>query len=848
VREREPVLDLVSVLDPDGRIVFASHSHEAVLGYAPEALVGHSAVELVHPADREALTAADGQVTSIRLRHRGGDWVAFEGTIAPLPEPGRRVAVWRDVTRTDRLRAAQHGVTSALAGAVTLEEGAAGVLEAVVGQLDFDAGLLRKLDGRCVASTSGEISAPGVRVPVDVAGEPWGALEFVGGEAGEPEHELLATIGAQLGQFIQRTLAEQAVHEERLRKLAVVDAALDCVVTMDHRGRILEFNPAAERTFGYSAEDVVGRELADVLVPRDLRDRHRAGLARYLETGESTIIGRRIEMSALAADGREVPVELTVARVDLPGPPLFSGYIRDITARVRAEQALRASRSLLQAVADGTPDALFVKDLEGTYLLINEAGARALGRTVKEVVGARDADLMAAEAAAGLVESDRRVIETGQTHVSEDRVGDRIFLATKSPYRDGDGQVLGVLGVAHDITERRRLEAELQQAQKMEIVGRLAGGVAHDFNNLLTVIRGFTELAHQRLSTSGDVEGPLREVTRASDRGSTLTQQLLSLSRRAPVATEALDVNAVVADMDALLRRVIGEDLRLVTVFGASAATVRANRSQLEQAILNLAINARDAMPSGGKLTIETADAQLDERAARELGVAPGPHVVLRVSDTGTGMDDETSARVFEPFFTTKPAGQGTGLGLATVYGIVTQSGGHIAVRTSPGAGATFVIHLPVAAESADALSPTSVPAAPATTGAGRLLIAEDDDALRSFLEAALHEHAAEVLTAGSGEEALAIAAAHGWDIDVLVSDVVMPGMRGTELAARLRERCPGVRVVLATGYSDQPLADERRDDTVILSKPFTVAELVQAMARPRTAAGRSTRSSGRGR
>jgi two-component system cell cycle sensor histidine kinase/response regulator CckA len=819
--------------------------------------------------------------------------------------PERFVAVCRDVTariRADRLREAHFGVTRVLAGARSVEEASDGVLGVIAEQLGWDTGLLWQVDAdalRCVAlwrspSTaadefdalsrrtafrrgeglpgrvwaSGEpawiadVAADrglprraaaersgvraGVAVPVECAGTTWGVMEFFARETREPEAELLgvlATLGAQLGQFIERMVAEQAVRDQERRKRAVVDAALDCVVMMDHRGRIVEFNPAAERTFEYSADEVVGRELADVLVPPRLRDRHRAGLARYLETGEGTLFGRRLEMPALTGDGREIPVELTIARVDLPGPPVFSGYIRDISERLRAEEAIRSSRALLQAVADGTPDALFVKDRAGAYLLINEAGARALGQTVEEVVGARDVDLMPASAAAALVEADRRVMDGGETVVSEETIGERTFLATKAPYRGADGEVVGVLGVAHDMTERRRLESELQHAQKMEAVGRLAGGVAHDFNNLLTVIRGFSDLALQQVADGGALERSLREVARAAERGSALTKQLLSLSRRAPSDTETLDLTAVVAEMDALLRRTLGEDLRLVTVFGASPAAVRANRNQLEQVILNLAINARDAMPAGGKLTIETADAYLDAGTAAEMGLQPGAHVVLRVSDTGAGMDAETRARAFEPFFTTKARGRGTGLGLSTVYGIVTQSGGHVTVHSSPGAGAAFVIHLPAAAPELSAPA-TEAPTARPSAEHGTLLVAEDDDALRSLFELTLREQGFELLTARSGEEALTVAADHGGDIDVLLTDVVMPGIRGPELAKRLRRRHPSLRVIFVTGYSEQPIADELRPGDVLLGKPFPMGELLAALAETRADREDDARSS----
>jgi two-component system, cell cycle sensor histidine kinase and response regulator CckA len=898
----EHLLDLVSVFDADGRIAYASPSHERVLGYRPEELLGRSPLELVHESDRDAARAAfaqaDGVPAAARLRHRDGHWVHLEWWVSAVPGPAgdRLVAVSRDVTarvRSDRLREAHFGVTRALASARSLDVGADEVLQVIAEQLGWDAGLLWRADVearelRCVAlwsapsSEAGEFEAmsrelalrsgeglpgrvwasgapawipdvaadrglprraaaerqgvrAGVAVPVDSGGTTWGVMEFFARETREPDGQVLdvlATLGAQLGQFVERIAAEQAVRDQERRKRAVVDAALDCVVTMDHLGRIVEFNPAAERTFGYAAADVVGRELADVLVPPALRDRHRAGLARYLETGEGTLFGRRVEMPALAAGGREIPVELTIARVDLPGPPVFSGYIRDITDRLRAEEALRESRALLQAVADGTPDALFVKDRAGRYLLMNEAGAHALGHDVEAILGASDAELLPPGTAAELVEADRRVVESGDTIVAEERIGDRTFLVTKAPYRGEGGEVVGVLGVAHDVTDRRRLEEELQHAQKMEAVGRLAGGVAHDFNNLLTVIRGFSDKALEQVAAGASAESSLTEVTRATDRATALTKQLLSLSRRAPLDLESLDLNAVVADMDPLLRRALGEDVRLVTVFGASPATVRANRTQLEQVTLNLAINARDAMPRGGQLTIETANATLDADVAGEMALHPGAHVLLRVSDAGSGMDAETRARAFEPFFTTKAPGRGTGLGLSTVYGIVTQCSGHVALQSSPGVGTTFTIHLPAAGT--EAVAQASEPSVAPSLTRGTLLVAEDDDSLRALFEITLREQSYDVLTARSGEDALAVAALHGGEIDLLLTDVVMPGMRGTELAARLRQRQPGLRVIFATGYSDQPVLQELRPGDELLDKPFSMAELIDAITRVR--------------
>jgi len=415
----------------------------------------------------------------------------------------------------------------------------------------------------------------------------------------------IASLGDQIGQFVERLQAEEDVRAGEARRSAILESALDCVIAMDHRGLITEFNPAAERTFGYAREEVIGRELAAVVVPPALRERHRRGLARYLASGESDILGARLEPPAMRADGSEFPAELTVTRVELPGPALFTGYIRDPTERRRAEEALR-------------------------------------------------------------------------------------------------------------------------EAQRMDAVGRLAGGIAHDFNNLLSVIGGFADLALRRPEASGELREYLQQIARASDQGAALTRQLLDFSRRQPLERTVLRVNRVVAELDAMLRRVLGEHLRLVTVFGAARGLVEINRGQLEQVIVNLAVNARDAMPGGGKLTIETDETDLHTEDARRRGLDPGAYVVLRITDTGRGMDGETQARIFEPFFTTKARGQGTGLGLATVYGIVTGTGGHLEVDSAPGRGTAFTIRLPAARADHDAQQePPDAPAVAAPRAT--VLVAEDD-------------------------------------------------------------------------------------------------------------------------
>jgi signal transduction histidine kinase len=366
------------------------------------------------------------------------------------------------------------------------------------------------------------------------------------------------------------------------------------------------------------------------------------------------------------------------------------------------------------------------------------------------------------------------------------------------------GEPIRMVGTGQDITDRKRLEEQLRQAQKMEAVGQLAGGVAHDFNNMLTVITGYSETLVRELAPGDPRREEVAEIRKAAERAATLTRQLLAFSRRQMLAPRVLDLNAVVADHARMLPRLIGEDVDLVTVLRPAVSRVKVDRGQLEQVLMNLAVNARDAMPHGGRLTIETSQTTVDEAfAARHRPMPPGDYVVLAVGDTGSGMDPVTQAHVFEPFFTTKEQGKGTGLGLATVYGIVKQSDGYIWVSTAPGQGTTFKIFLPpTAAPADDSERPTDEPAP--TRGTETVLLVEDEDQLRKLGGEVLRAHGYTVLEAREGDEALELAERQADPIHVLVSDVVMPGMNGRELALRLTGRRPGLKVLLMSGYADR--------------------------------------------
>jgi signal transduction histidine kinase/CheY-like chemotaxis protein len=386
------------------------------------------------------------------------------------------------------------------------------------------------------------------------------------------------------------------------------------------------------------------------------------------------------------------------------------------------------------------------------------------------------------------------------------------------------------IGYFMDITERKRLETQLTRAQRMEAVGILAGGIAHDFNNLLTAIMGYGELMKMDLEKNDPHYHYTEEILKTCTRGSTLTHQLLAFSRKQILQPTVLSVNSLVSGMERLLRRLIGEDVELITNIDEDLGAVKADKGQIEQIIMNLAVNARDAMPHGGKLTLETANVFLDESYGRShLEVKPGPYVMLAVSDNGEGMDAATQAHIFEPFFTTKTLGQGTGLGLATVYGIVKQSGGHIWVYSEPGQGTTFKIYLPQVEE---ALSPTETKtgAIAELKGKETILVVEDDSTLREVISQGLKKFGYGVITAANGGEALLISEKRKEPIHLLLTDVVLPQMGGRELAERLSSSLPGLKVLYMSGYTENAIVNNGilREDVGFLQKPFKVNVMVQ--------------------
>jgi PAS domain S-box-containing protein len=631
--------------------------------------------------------------------------------------------------------------------------------------------------------------------------------------------------------------AEQELGESQARQGAMVEAALDAIISMDHAGRVLEFNPAAERIFGHKRSDVLGRDMADIIIPERLRERHRMGMQHHIATGETRVLGKRIEIVAMRADGTEFPVELTIARISANGPPVFTGFIRDLTEKKAAEYALRDIEARLRTVVAESPIVVFALDRQGIYTFSSGKGLAALGRSEGESVG-RSIYEMYEDHPQILANIDRCL--AGEEFSASVTVGRLSFDAHYTPLRNEQQEVTGLFGVATDVSDRKDLEAQLRHAQKMEAVGRLAGGVAHDFNNLLTVIQGHSQVMLAKMPPSDTLRGAVEEIQRAGARGVLLTRQLLAFSRKDVVSPEVLDLGEVVRAMETMLHRLIGDDVRLVTRVGQWPLHVCADRGQLEQVLANLAVNARDAMPQGGQLAIDVSAAEIGPGGPGQGADLPaGPYVALTVEDQGCGMSAEVMAHLFEPFFTTKEQGKGTGLGLSVVYGIVRQSGGDVRVESEPGRGATFRLFFP-RVEAPEPAQPQAAGrgASAITKGEGTILLVEDEDAVRALARDFLHVLGYEVIEACTGEEALAMFDRHEGSIRAVVSDVVMPGMGGVDLAQRLAAIRPGLKILLVSGYTKDSFdsGDIARGTFPFLQKPYTledfgrkVAELVAA-------------------
>ena len=638
---------------------------------------------------------------------------------------------------------------------------------------------------------------------------------------------------------------------ETVLSRTLLEAVPDAIVAVNHEGVILQINSQTEGLFGYTREELIGQRI-EILVPDRQREAHRHHFSHFTDRPKTRRMGAGLDLKGRRRDGSEFPVEISLSPVSTDGGMVVLSAIRDVSDRKRIEEELvRANEELsrrkdrqlweyqnrLALVVDSSQDAIIGKNLDGVITNWNKGAERIYGYKAEEVIG-RSITLLAPpdrkEEIPKILEDIRqgRQVEHFETvRVTKDGRSLNVSISV-SPIRGASGDIVGASTIARDVTVQKKTEDQLRQGQKMEAVGRLAGGVAHDFNNILGIITSCTELLRPHLGNDplpAELAGDIRD---ACKRGSSLTRQLLAFSRRQAVQPRVFELNERLQDVSKLLRPLMGDDVSVNFLPRSQSAFIEADPGQLDQIVLNLAVNARDAMQKGGKFVIETDTADFDEAFARQHPpMQPGRYVMLAVSDNGSGMDEATRLRIFEPFFTTKEVGKGTGLGLATVYGIVKQSGGHIWVYSEVGRGTTFKVFLP----SADGKAGMASGVAEEVThrrGDGRIiLLVEDDPIMRRLTRQMLQDQGYSVIEASDGKSALDVTASHQGSIDLVLTDVVMPGLSGPELVLQLMDSHPETRFLYMSGYTGELVVDHGLAEGVaLLEKPFTRAALLTSI------------------
>jgi PAS domain S-box-containing protein len=646
-------------------------------------------------------------------------------------------------------------------------------------------------------------------------------------------------------------LSNQQEIAEKLLSPSILEAIPDAVAAVNQQGVIVQVNAQMEAMFGYTRQELIGQPI-EMLVPQRQRGQHHGHRDKFHAQPKLRRMGSGLELNGLRRDGAEFPVEISLSPVPTGNGLIVLSAIRDISERKRieeelrranAELELRKSRELadyqrrLALIVDSSQDAIIGKNLDGIVTHWNKGAQEIYGYSAQEMIGRHISSLAPEDKADEITEILRR-IRNGErvgyfesVRVTKDKRKLNMSISV-SPIYDSDGKVVGASTIARNITAQKKTEEQLRQSQKMEAIGRLAGGVAHDFNNLLGIVTACSELLRRKLPDAEGIEY-LENIREAAKRGAALTRQLLAFSRRQPVQRQLLDLNERLKEVRKLLVPLMGDDVDIVQLSKPGNAIIEADPGQIDQVVLNLAVNARDAMPRGGKLILETGVFDFDKAFAHEHpGMSAGPYVMLAISDNGIGMEEATRSRIFEPFFTTKETGKGTGLGLATVYGIVKQNGGHIWVYSELGHGTTFKIYLPSAEKKLIPGLEKAEDVLPPRREGVTVLVVEDDSVMRRLTRKMLEEHGYQVVEAEDGNAALAAIASAEGKVDLTLTDVVMKGMTGPDLVLKLIEFYPQMKVVYMSGYTGELVTNQRGNGMRLLEKPFTRASLLQTLDR----------------
>jgi PAS domain S-box-containing protein len=817
--EREQILDLlVTTFEDAVRQNRELRLREEVIAHSRERLAGmyDLSIALNHcSAEEEVIAAAlDGAIRLPRVR---AAWISLRDGVS-----GFRLAGARNLPPA-------LGTPGALEGDCRCRRMLlAGELDRVTDILECER-IARTGDG-------GGRARYHASVPLHCADNVIGVLNLLSEDEGlfdEDDRTILYGIGSQIGFALERARMWHQLEvsvEERTRALRGSEERFRTLVTevsdgffiTDTHGIFTFANPALARIHGFSdPAELEGHAFAEYLRP-EMRDEFRTALRASVEGGAAP---PQVTAPIVRPDGTEAVVEVRTTLAVEDGRVVGArGVMRDITERVRAEERSRLSDGILRRVGN----LVLVLDPGGSVVYVSPSVETLLGYAPEEVLGEGWWGLPWADA-----EERGRIRSTLARPADQGALGERLLRPRDGTERwmlfeESRGPDGLLILVGHDITERKRLLEQFLQAQKMEAVGRLAGGIAHDFNNILTSILITTELLLPGLADDG-AKADVQTIRGSAKRAAALTQQLLAFSRKQVLKPEVVNLNDLVRDTVGMLRSLIGEDITLEALLAPDLGNVEMDPGQMEQVIMNLAVNARDALPRGGRIVIETRNVDLNGDYVRTHSEArPGPHVLLSVTDNGEGMDPDVMEHIFEPFFTTKGVGKGTGLGLATVHGIVSQSGGHIWVYSEPRRGTTFKIYLPRVQAEAQAQAPTP-PKARGATGIETILLVEDDEGVRRAAARVLKRAGYRLLTAGNGAEALAALEVHEGPVDLLITDVVMPGMAGPEVAQRLRGVLPGLRVLFVSGYSDEVVARQGLvgPNEHYMEKPFVVDALL---------------------
>ncbi len=868
----ENSLDALTILDREGKFVYNSPALLRLAGYEPQEVVGQNAFDLVHPEDLArvqeifALSLENPQLTpttAFRFRHKDGTWRHLElvgqncladpdiaGIVLNTRDIGERVRAEEELRASEQeYRLLFQGNPNPmwvfdLETLAFLEINDAAIQHYGYSRNEFLSMTLMDLRapgeepvlppgpelppaGACPGAPAQvrigrHRTKPGAVIDVELQ---WSPMVFRGRLAALT----LAT------DITERRRAEQAVRESERRFRELFEASPDAIFVETPEGTVLDVNPAACQLHGLSRELLVGKNVVDLIPPGKWSDQ-KADEFKRLADGE---LGW-VEGESWTADGRALPVEVRANRIEYGGAPALLLHVRDVSERKLAESALRSSEMLFYSVWENSVDGMRLTDENGVIVAANDAYSNLIGLSRPELESKPFTVIYdSSEDAGEIMEAYRqrfrdRVMERQAERVITLHNSKTMILEETSSYVELRGHPPLLLSLFRDITAQKHLTEQLRQAQKMEAIGQLAGGVAHDFNNILTVIHGHASL----LRAAGDLPAPAarsaQQISEAAERAAALTRQLLAFSRRHVMQPQQLDMNVVVGNMTKMLGRILGEDIALQMNYCPQPPLVEGDASMMEQVLLNFGVNSRDAMPKGGQLSLRIKIVDVDGRHVRHHPEArPGRFVCLSAVDTGCGITPENLPHIFEPFFTTKGVGQGTGLGLATVYGVVKQHQGWIEVESEVDQGATFRVYLPYVGKAAATNNRDKTPEPAAQGGTETIMVVEDEKPVRELVCNLLQERGYRVLPADSGAEALDVWRDHESEVDLLLTDLVMPGrMNGRELAEHLCQDRPMLKVLFTSGYSADVVGREfiAQHGRNYLQKPYPPERLASAI------------------